>query len=201
LFQFGKEKVVQTVLGGLRLHLGHKLGLIPQGNQTPWNILWVTEFPLFEQDDHTGQYAAKHHPFTSPRPGDEERLKTRPDSCYARAYDLVINGVEVGGGSIRIHDSQVQAKVFDALGISEEEQETKFGFFLDALRYGAPPHGGIAFGLDRLCMLLTGSPSIRDVIAFPKSQKGTDLLTHAPSVVDDKMLRDLHVMKIPVAKV
>jgi aspartyl-tRNA synthetase len=197
LFQMGKPKLVHSVLSGLRTHLGHKLGLIPKGNQTPWNLLWVTDFPLFDHDEDTNTYVTTHHPFTSPRAGDEERLKSDPGSCKARAYDLVINGNEIGGGSIRIHDSNVQSKVFDALGISKEEQETKFSFLLEALRYGPPPHGGIAFGLDRLCMLLCGATSIRDVIAFPKSQRGVDLLTQAPSPVDARQLRELHIFTMP----
>jgi aspartyl-tRNA synthetase len=196
LFQFGRPKLVHTILSGLRLHLGSQLGLIPKGLPTSWNVLWVTDFPLFEHDEDQNTFAAAHHPFTSPQPGDEDRLKSDPASCKARAYDLVINGNEIGGGSIRIHDSKVQSKVFDALGISKEDQEAKFGFLLNALQYGPPPHGGIAFGLDRLCMLLTGSSSIRDVIAFPKTQKGTDPLTHAPTGVDARQLRELHIHTI-----
>jgi aspartyl-tRNA synthetase len=197
LFQFGRPKLVHSILSGLRLHLGAQLGLIPKGNQTSWNVLWVTDFPLFEHDEEHNAFAAAHHPFTSPRVGDEDRLKTDPGKCKARAYDLVINGNEIGGGSIRNHDPVVQSKVFDALGISKEEQESKFGFLLSALQYGPPPHGGIAFGLDRLCMLLTGSSSIRDVIAFPKTQKGTDPLTHAPTPVDARQLRELHIFTLP----
>lgn len=197
LFQFGKPKLVHSILSGLRLHLGSQLGLVPKGLPTPWNVLWVTDFPLFEHDEDGKNYAAAHHPFTSPKEGDEDRLKSDPAACKARAYDLVINGNEIGGGSIRIHDRNVQSKVFDALGISKEDQEAKFGFLLDALNYGPPPHGGIAFGLDRLCMLLTGSSSIRDVIAFPKTQKGTDPMTHAPTVVDARQLRELHITTVP----
>jgi len=196
-FQFGKPKLVHSIMSGLRLHLGSQLGLVPKGLPTPWNVLWVVDFPLFEHDEDSKTFAAAHHPFTSPKIGDEDRLKTDPGSCKARAYDLVINGNEIGGGSIRIHDSAVQSKVFDALGISAEDQERKFGFLLQALQYGPPPHGGIAFGLDRLCMLLTGSSSIRDVIAFPKTQKGTDPLTHAPTSVDAKQLRELHITTLP----
>lgn len=197
LFQFGKPKTVHAILSGLRLHLGAQLGLTPKGLPTPWNVLWVTDFPLFEHDEEHNTFAAAHHPFTSPRAGDEDRLKTDPASCKARAYDLVINGNEIGGGSIRNHDPKIQSKVFDALGISKEDQESKFGFLLEALRYGPPPHGGIAFGLDRLSMILTGSSSIRDVIAFPKTQKGTDPLTHAPTGVDAKQLRELHITTLP----
>jgi aspartyl-tRNA synthetase len=197
LFQFGRPKQVHAILSGLRLHLGAQLGLIPKGLPTPWNVMWITDFPLFEHDEENNTFAAAHHPFTSPKEGDEDRLKTDPASCKARAYDLVINGNEIGGGSIRIHDSNVQSKVFDALGISKEDQEAKFGFLLSALQYGPPPHGGIAFGLDRLCMLLTGSSSIRDVIAYPKTQKGTDPLTHAPTAVDARQLRELHITTLP----
>lgn len=193
LFQMGKKKLVHSVLSGLRLHLGAKLGLMPKPGVTPWHVLWVTDFPLFEHDEECNRHVAAHHPFTLPRVGDEDRLQTDPSSCYARAYDLVINGNEIGGGSIRIHDPVVQSKVFKALGISEEHQQEKFGFLLQALRYGPPPHGGIAFGLDRLCMLLAGASSIRDVIAFPKSQRGVDLLTHAPSPVEAAQLKELHI--------
>lgn len=200
LFQFGKPKLVHTVLSGLRLHLRDKLNLVDESNGRKWGILWVTHFPLFEYDEVAGVHLACHHPFTSPSIGDENKLVTDPGSCYARAYDLVINGVEVGGGSIRIHDSEVQAKVFDALGISKEEQDAKFGFFLNALRFGTPPHGGIAFGLDRLCMLLTASSAIRDVIAYPKTQRGVDLLTLAPSKVENSQLRELNIMSLPVSK-
>lgn len=190
LFQMGRPKVVHTVLSGLRLNLGTRFKMIPENS---WGILWVTDFPLFDYDEESKNYVAAHHPFTSPQLGDLDSLKSNPAACKARAYDLVINGNEIGGGSIRIHDSQVQSKVFDALGISPDDQQAKFGFLLDALRYGPPPHGGIAFGLDRLCMLLAGANSIRDVIAFPKSQKGSDLLTQAPTPVDDKQLRELGI--------
>jgi len=198
LFQMGKPKLVHTVLSGLRLHLGAKLGLIPEGNNTPWAVLWVTDFPLFEEDEENKRFVASHHPFTSPRSEDMDRLTTDPGSCRARAYDLVINGVEVGGGSIRVHDPVIQAKIFDALSISKEEQQEKFGFFLECLRYGTPPHGGIAFGLDRLSMQLCGATSIRDVIAFPKTQRGVDLLTGAPSRVDDKQLAELNIRLSPL---
>jgi aspartyl-tRNA synthetase len=197
LMQMGRPKVVHTVLSGLRLHLGSKLGLISNTKQTAWNLLWVTDFPLFEYDENQKTYVAAHHPFTSPKTGDEDLLFENPGSCYAKAYDLVVNGNEVGGGSIRIHDPKVQSKVFDALGIDKEAQEEKFGFFLKALCYGTPPHGGIAFGLDRLCMLLSGSQSIRDVIAFPKTQRGVDVLTGAPSPVDTKQLRELQIITLP----
>lgn len=193
LFQFGKAKVVNTVLSGLRLHLARKLDLLA-GKEKVLDLLWVTDFPLFEYDETKKAHLAAHHPFTSPQIGHEEKLQSDPGSCFARAYDLVLNGNEIGGGSIRIHDAQIQQLVFDALGISKEEQQQKFGFLLDAMKYGAPPHGGIALGLDRLCMLLSGGKSIRDVIAFPKSQRGVDLLTQAPGLVDEEQLRELHIL-------
>jgi len=198
LFQMGKPKLCHMVLSGLRLHLARQLGLIEQEGEkiNSWKILWVTDFPLFDYDAERNVYVATHHPFTSPRLSDVERLKSDPASCFARAYDLVINGNEIGGGSIRIHSEQVQSAVFDAMNISKDEQQEKFGFLLDAMRYGPPPHGGIAFGLDRLTMLLSGSKSIRDVIAFPKSQKGTDLLTRAPSEIDATQLAELNIMPI-----
>jgi aspartyl-tRNA synthetase len=194
LFQFGKPKIVHTVLSGLRLNLAERFGLLDGlTGKDAWRCLWVTDFPLFEYSEDDKRWVAAHHPFTSPQEGHEEKLTSDPGACRARAYDLVINGVETAGGSIRIHDSAAQAKVFDALGISEEEKQAKFGFLLEALRYGAPPHGGIAVGFDRLCMLLCGSSSLRDVIAYPKTQKGTDLLTGAPGTVDDRQLRELWV--------
>ena len=188
-FQFGSKKLVNAVLGGLRLHLADKFGLIPKGQ---WKFAWVTDFPLFEEADG-GHMVAAHHPFTSPFPEDLERLESEPASVRARAYDLVLNGNEIAGGSIRIHQSDVQARVFRALGLSEEDARAKFGFLLEAFRYGPPPHGGIAAGLDRLAMLLCGADSLRDVIAFPKTQKGTDLLTEAPSAVSRKQLDELHI--------
>jgi len=188
-FQFGDDRLANTVLGHLRLHLGERFELIPADQ---WNFLWVVDFPLFERTDE-GQWQAAHHAFTSPWPEHVDLMKSDPATCRARAYDLVLNGVELGGGSIRIHDTEVQAKVFDALGIGPEEAETKFGFLLRALRFGAPPHGGIALGMDRLVMLLTGSDSLRDVIAFPKTTRGTCLMTGAPTPVDARQLAEVHV--------
>ncbi|AKU89903.1 aspartate--tRNA ligase [Vulgatibacter incomptus] len=193
LFQFGKAKQVNGVLGQMRVQLGKRLGLLPPGRH---DLLWVVDFPLFDYSEEQAAYVAAHHPFTSPRPEDVQYLLTEPGRVKSVAYDLVLDGNEVGGGSIRIHDSSVQAKVFQALGIGEEEQQSKFGFLLDALSYGAPPHGGIAFGMDRLAMILTGAESIRDVIPFPKTQKGTDLMTGAPGDVSEEQLRDLNVKVI-----
>ena len=193
LFQFGKAKQVNGVLGQMRVQLGRRLELVPAGRH---DLLWVVDFPLFEYSEEHGRHVAAHHPFTAPRPEDLEHLLTDPGRVRSQAYDLVLDGNEVGGGSIRIHDSEVQAKVFEALGIGPEEQRNKFGFLLDALSYGAPPHGGIAIGMDRLAMILTGAESIRDVIPFPKTQKGTDLMTGAPGDVTDEQLRELHVRVI-----
>ncbi len=175
-------------LGRLRGHLGHKLGLT---DKNTYNFVWITDFPLLEWDEEEQRYCAVHHPFTAPREEDMHLLTTAPLEACAQAYDLVLNGSEIGGGSIRIHDQQVQSKMFELLGINSEEAQSKFGFLLDALQYGAPPHGGLAFGLDRLAMIITGSDSIRDVIAFPKTQKGSCLLSDAPSEVDDKQLQEL----------
>ncbi|MEQ8280020.1 MAG: aspartate--tRNA ligase [Deltaproteobacteria bacterium] len=193
LFQFGPEKLVQTVMNHLRLLLGKQLDLIPPNT---WSVLWVVEFPLFEYSEENKTYVAAHHPFTSPRAEDVDRLTTDPGACRARAYDLVLNGNEIAGGSVRIHDPIVQAKVFDALSISEEEQRAKFGFLLDALSYGCPPHAGIAGGMDRIAMLIAGASSLREVIPFPKTQKGQDLMTGAPTPVDDAQLAELSVKSI-----
>jgi aspartyl-tRNA synthetase len=187
--QFGAKKLVNTVLGALRLHVAGKLGLVPKD---VWRFCWITDFPLFEQSDE-GHLVASHHPFTEPHPEDLERLESDPASVRARAYDLTLNGNEIAGGSIRIHRSDVQARVFRALGLSDEDAKAKFGFLLEAFKYGPPPHGGIAAGVDRLAMLLCGAESLRDVIAFPKTQKGTDLMTDAPSGVAKRQLDELHI--------
>ncbi len=183
-------KVANLALARLRTHLATRLGLIPADR---WAFCWVTDFPLVEWDAEAKRYVALHHPFTRPQDEDEPKLDRAPGEVRAQAYDLVLNGTELGGGSIRIHDEGLQARVFEMLSIGAEEARAKFGFLLEALSHGAPPHGGIAFGLDRMLMFLCGSPSIRDVIAFPKTQKGTCLLTEAPSTVDAEQLRDLHL--------
>ena len=199
LFQFGKEAMVHTVLANLRLHLGKKLGLIPEfGTRDPkdpasWKFLWVVDPPLFEYDEAEKRYVAAHHAFTRPHDEDVKYLDSDPARVRCYRYDLVLNGFEIGGGSIRLHDPAIQQKVFAAMGISPEEAEEKFGFLLQALRFGAPPHGGIALGMDRLAMLLTGAESLRDVIPFPKTQKGTDLMTDAPNEVTPEQLAELHI--------
>ncbi|MGA4603660.1 aspartate--tRNA ligase, partial [Ectopseudomonas hydrolytica] len=186
-FGADKAKIVSEALGALRIKLGHDLNLLT----CEWAPLWVVDFPMFEENDD-GSLTAMHHPFTSPKCTPEE-LEANPAAALSRAYDMVLNGTELGGGSIRIHDKAMQQTVFRVLGISEDEQQEKFGFLLDALKYGAPPHGGLAFGLDRLVMLMTGASSIREVIAFPKTQSAACVMTQAPGVVDAKSLRELHI--------
>ena len=192
-FGADRAKVVNDALGALRAKVGHERGLA----QGRWKPLWVVDFPMFEQDDDTGAWSARHHPFTAPKDGHEDRFAKDPGNALAKAYDVVLNGWEIGGGSVRIHRPEVQAKVFEALAISPEDQRRKFGFLLDALSYGAPPHGGIAFGLDRMATLMCGAESIREVIAFPKTQRGQDLLVDAPSVATEQQLRDLHIKVRP----
>ena len=191
-FGADKEKVVNEALGALREKIGHDKGLV---NDLVWAPLWIVDFPMFDFDEENKRWNALHHPFTAPKDGHEDLLDSDPGKCLSKAYDMVINGSEVGGGSIRIHKSDVQSKVFKALNISKDEAQEKFGFLLEALQYGAPPHGGIAFGVDRIVTLLAGADSIRDVIAFPKTQKAQCLLTNAPNEVDDKQLRELHIKK------
>ncbi len=193
-FGADKEKIVNDAIGALRVKIGHsefgkKNGLFEAG----WRPMWVVDFPMFEYDDEAQRYTAVHHPFTAPKDGHEDWMDTAPEKCISKGYDMVLNGWEMGGGSVRIHRADVQQKVFNALKISPEDAQAKFGFLLDALQYGAPPHGGLAFGLDRIVTLMTGAESIRDVIAFPKTQRAQDLLTQAPGAVDEKQLRELHI--------
>jgi len=190
LFVADRPAVVNGALARLRLVCGERLGLV---DRAAWSFLWVTDFPMFEFDDALGRWAAMHHPFTSPRADHLDRLDSDPASVLAQAYDLVVNGIELGGGSIRIHRGDLQAKVFGLLGLDAEQVRAKFGFFVDALGYGTPPHGGIALGLDRMLMLLTGADSLRDVIAFPKTARATCLMSEAPCPVDDRQLSELHV--------
>ncbi len=193
-FGADKAKVANDAIGALRLKIGHsafgkRQGLFEAG----WRPLWVVDFPMFEFDEEAQRYTATHHPFTAPKDGHEDWMVSAPEKCISKGYDMVLNGWEMGGGSVRIHRADIQQKVFDALKISPQEAQLKFGFLLDALQYGAPPHGGLAFGLDRIVTLMTGAESIRDVIAFPKTQRAQCLLTNAPSAVDEKQLRELHI--------
>ena len=201
VFQFGKPSLVHTVMANLRVHVAKKLGLIPEvGSGGRWEFLWVVDPPLFEYDEEHRHWVAAHHAFTRPHDGDVQYLRTDPGRVKCYRYDVVLNGFEIGGGSIRLHDPRVQAEVFAAMGIGEEEARSKFGFLLDALRYGAPPHGGIALGMDRLAMLVTGAESLRDVIPFPKTKTGIDSMTGAPGEVEDQQLRELHVRSVPPPK-
>ncbi len=198
LFQFGRESLVHTVMANLRVHVAKKLGLIPEyGSGGVWKFLWVVNPPLFEYDEESHTWAAAHHAFTRPHDEDVQYLLTDPGRVKCHRYDVVLNGFEIGGGSIRLHDPKVQSEVFKALGIGEEEARAKFGFLLDALKFGAPPHGGIALGMDRLVMLLTSAESLRDVIPFPKTKTGTDQMTGAPGEVDERQLKEVHVRAAP----
>ena len=188
-FAADREKVVNDSLGALRAKIGHDRGFAEEG----WKPLWIVDFPMFEYDDGRKSWVARHHPFTSPKDGHEALMKTDPANAIAKAYDVVLNGWEIGGGSVRNHKPEMQAKLFEALEIGPEEQRQKFGFLLDALTYGAPPHGGIAFGFDRIVALMAGVEQIRDVIAFPKTQRGQDLLVEAPAPVSEQQLRELHI--------
>ena len=193
-FGADRAKVVNDAIGALRLKVGHsEFGKSRGLFDDVWAPLWVTDFPMFEQDEEGARWNAVHHPFTAPKDGHEDLMVTDPGACISKAYDMVLNGWELGGGSVRIHKADVQSKVFSALNIGPEEAQEKFGFLLDALQYGAPPHGGLAFGLDRIVTMMTKAESIRDVIAFPKTQRAQCLLTGAPSAVDDKQLRELHI--------
>jgi aspartyl-tRNA synthetase len=188
-FAADRAKIVDDGLGALRAKIGHERGFVQAG----WRPLWVVDFPMFEYDEQKKSWGARHHPFTAPKDGHEQLFDADPGHALAKAYDVVLNGWEIGGGSVRIHRPEVQAKVFKALGIGEEDQQKKFGFLLDSLKYGAPPHGGIAFGVDRMVALLAGVDQIRDVIAFPKTQRGQDLLIGTPSAVSEQQLRELHI--------
>ena len=195
-FGADKAKVVNDALGALRVKIGHERGILDAG----WKPLWVVDFPMFEYDEEEKRWVALHHPFTSPKDGHENLLETNPGAALSKAYDMVLNGWEIGGGSVRIHREEVQSKVFGALNIGADEAKEKFGFLLEALQYGAPPHGGIAFGLDRVVTMMAGAESIRDVIAFPKTQRAQCLLTQAPSMVEEKQLKELHIRLRETAK-
>lgn len=193
----GETPKIFERMGGLRLHMAGEAGLIPEGADGPWQFLWVTQFPLVEYDEEAKRYVAMHHPFTSPREDDLGAMFDRPAETRARAYDLVLNGSEIGGGSIRIHRPEVQQQMFRLLGIDEEEAQRRFGFLLDAFRFGAPPHGGIALGVDRIAMLLAGASSLRDVIAFPKTQSAQEPMVQSPDIVDEHQLAELHIAVLP----
>jgi aspartyl-tRNA synthetase len=186
----GAQTKVWDVLGQLRLRIAREQNMIPAER---WDFLWVTDFPLFEWDEETGRHFARHHPFTSPAPGSIETFETDQGAAMARAYDVVLNGLELGGGSIRINRPDVQSRMFRALGITDEEARSRFGFLLDAFQYGAPPHGGIALGVDRIVMLMARAESLRDVIAFPKTARAQDLMSEAPSGVDQRQLKELGI--------
>jgi aspartyl-tRNA synthetase len=188
-FGADRRKIVNDALGALRQKVGHEKGYAEAG----WKPVWIVDFPAYEYDEDNGRWAAAHHPFTAPKDEHVAIMESDPGRVLAKAYDIAMNGWELGGGSVRIHRSEVQAKQFAVLGIGPEEQRAKFGFLLDALQYGAPPHGGIAFGLDRMVAMMSGNPYIRDVIAFPKTQKGQDLMVEAPTPVTEKQLRELHL--------
>ena len=197
VFVADSAKVTNAALGNLRKQVARQRELV---KSSEYAFCWVTDFPLMERDEESGRFVAAHHPFTAPRVEERELLKTDPGQVKAQAYDVVLNGVEIGGGSIRIHEQSLQQDMFAALGVDEHEQQEKFGFLLDALQYGAPPHGGLALGVDRILMLLCETNSIRDVIAFPKTQKQTDLMLESPSALDFKQMHELHIKTTQPAK-
>jgi aspartyl-tRNA synthetase len=195
-FGAGPHKTVSDFMGALRLKVGRDCGFV----ENSWKPLWVTDFPMFEYDHEAKRYVALHHPFTAPKVDDVAQLKADPANAVSRGYDMVLNGNEIGGGSIRIHRPDMQSAVFELLGIGAEEAQLKFGFLLEALRYGAPPHGGIAFGIDRIAALMSGTDSIRDVIAFPKTSTAQDLMTDAPSAIAEPQLQELHIRVVKPVK-